>query len=367
MSDKVIPIDDTLIENRNSNSASEGTKSGFLRSPGPESSSNFDNSSDINNNDDNDEKKKEPKSGGGGGGDKPRRQSTTFKGERIVRKTLNESPEERLLRKKQEAKIVRYREGKERSRRESSSKESLSDFVPPKREKEKETLEERLARKEVEMEAKELIEIPLQKWENLVKKRLVRREGFHCLFNVITSEESEKGVHDIMKYFRGDDTNFVSPFDKFKWMERFLMTLCVLENTMEKKDRKELGGALEATCLKEIKYEDATILANQLQLSLRNNWTARGAVKEWRTKYAILDEFGNEYAWFVVLITCMCGYLKTQLRMRHNGVVKFILCCALVVAGCNDMCPGDCQRKWWWDSFGIGEDPYAGAPDVGEQ
>ena len=268
--------------------------------------------------------------------DRPRRPTarrpTHFQGEKILRKTVDETPEQRVLRKKQEVKIRNH----ERSRKEGREA-SVKEKAPVESKAEKDA-------------RKTLIEVPDAKWRELVRNMIARREGFHCLFMVIHSEFSDQGVHDVMTYFRGDEET-ISPFDRYKWLERFLTTLCTLEETNEKQHR--VVSDITALDAGDIKYDDATTLATTLQCEMRKSWTTSGAVKKWRQRYETIDSFIVEMPWFGVLVSAVCLYLKMQLRMRYNGWIKGFIFCVLIVIGCNDMCPNECQRKWWWDTVGI--------------
>ena len=120
---------------------------------------------------------------------------THFNGELILRKTLEETPEERLIRKKQETRILAHKQ-------EEKEKKNTEAAAVKKKEKE-------------EFEASRvLIEVPNEKWKSLVRRRLAKRVGFHCLFLTITSDFSDEGVHSIISYFQVDDKKKISPFEK---------------------------------------------------------------------------------------------------------------------------------------------------------
>jgi len=259
------------------------------------------------------------------------------RGERILRKTRDETPEQRGERKEQERrlakkKVERSRRASQRERQSSlSSPETrVKKLVPPGQSNL--TLEE-----EHEMEQSQRLEelgldangnekptptvvnvekvYEREKWKKMVKTRLLERRGYGCIF-LYTREDNNKGVVDFVRYFNkkseketlNESTGelIVSPFHNYKWFERFLISLTNLENTT-KADRPK---PVEAK-LANLDYDQAVKLADGLQCMIRSTHTAKGAIEKWHGFYPVANHM-KQYDWFNLILLDISLALKRE-------------------------------------------------------
>jgi len=237
-----------------------------------------------------------------------------FRGAKVLIPYPDETEEEREQRILQEAEIEEYREEKRRNKEqnENSKHGPPASPPPPSAPKPEHIKDEDLAE----------IVISTDRWKRVIEQRMLSRRGFHCVFQIIR-EEYEDAVNDLMAYFKAEAGKIISPFKKYKWMERFLTTLCFLANTKSKADRKILP--LHNNTLETLKYDDATILAEALQTYLRREWNHKKAVEAWLDNYTIIKELCDQNEGIHFLILQVAAYLKLELQLRYGLHVKLLL------------------------------------------
>jgi len=207
----------------------------------------------------------------------------------------DETPEQRVLRKEQERKIIKKKEVRSsRSRREERSRRESQ---VEKKDEDDETIEQ------------EVISIPAGEWSALSDAMLLSRKYF---FLKVVREDNDAGVHDMMGHFKQivkkSQGSKASPFNGHKWYERFLITLGNLENTRECDIMIKCKVPLE-----EVKFEEAQAMAEGLQICMKKTWNAEKALKMWYDFYPQMQPM-KEVIWFKVVTRIMINALICEFR-----------------------------------------------------
>ena len=162
--------------------------------------------------------------------------------------------------------------------------------------------------------------------KSLLTTRLTDRKGCLCVLRIFR-EDVENGVSDVKKYWQkqvDSEEGSISPFAKYKWLDRFFVTAVILENTMEKEKRRVVALSGEAASnFNAWKYDDATNLAESLQTMLWQEWHASKAIERWIEEFPGAATLMKEEEWFGAFVIFIAQILKNQQRLSYSNYFFF--------------------------------------------
>ena len=265
---------------------------------------------------------------------------------KILRKTKDETPDQRKARKTQEIQRQKSRERRKTEEElsitdnksdmdddenDSGNRDTASTPIPitphqPEKKSKKEEPPPTLDKRPTEE-----IDMTDREWALMIEDMFLVRKGcFFCL--KVISDEVE--INTFTHYFREKESRSTrntsgnyeviqkNPFAKYKWVSTFLGELTNLENTADKKGKTEVKAV---DCkLEALDENNAEKIANALQVFVRQS-KPKKAIARMLEKYPSMRQCNEECQWFMPVTYTFCWALSNELRKKYFQRFIFLL------------------------------------------